>query len=147
MYYQKSSESEQRLYALQTAYEVMLSSNVHLTNAMNNLGKEHLLKAYANLHSASNAFRVFKSQIGIRSDDDVLSFYRDILMNWIVEDYEPTEDEFVTMIGDLALIYNTFSKWGETPGKFKERSVFDWDESEYEENVKQLKDKLILFSE
>ncbi|QOY38139.1 hypothetical protein AWH56_011725 [Anaerobacillus isosaccharinicus] len=101
MFIQKSSESEHRLNVLYMAYEEGLYPNTHLINAMNGFGKEHLLNAYADLHSASRFFWYFKPQVGIRSDDNVITFYSDLLLEWLAQDYEATEEEYKNMIDDM----------------------------------------------
>ncbi|OIJ13835.1 hypothetical protein BKP35_08650 [Anaerobacillus arseniciselenatis] len=147
LYTQKNTESEIRLVALYNLYEGGLYADVHLTNVLNLSDKKHLLYAYADLYSALKAHRHFIIMLGIDTEEDVIGFYSNMIKTWIEQDILPSDEVLQSAITDINMIRDTLWRWEETPGKHKAANIFGWDKNAYEENIKQLKGNLLLFSE
>ncbi|RXJ04466.1 hypothetical protein DS745_03520 [Anaerobacillus alkaliphilus] len=146
MYNQKESVAEHRLNNLYASFEFGLGTYyANLTNAKEGRGKEHLLLMYADLHSTSVSNLPLMAALGLPHEEvkDILDFYKSRTKEWLLTDIVLSDEEYNTMISDLALIRNTLTRYeGEW---FKERPLTDWTTEEYHNNIHELVKKLNLY--
>ena len=150
LYKNASDESEFRLKLLYLNFELgLLVSDVGLINAQSGHGKEHLLQSYRALYRSSSSADYFISRVNrfVSPSEvtEVLNYYVDILEEWIITDYEPTDEEYDNMIKDFNSIQYMLTSQGEM--RHKEQTMLDWSENDFHRNIKSLKDSLILYVE
>ncbi|WP_096153277.1 MULTISPECIES: hypothetical protein [Bacillus] len=144
LYKNASDESEFRLKMLYWNFENgLILNDTGLINAKNGHGQQHLLTTYAHYYNSSTNAMYFLSRINLPFEEvrGILDFYTGILEEWIVTDYEPTEEEYENMMKDFQAIHIL------TSYRHKEHTLLDWTENEFDKNIKELKSQLILFKE
>ena len=150
LYKNASDESEFRLKLLYRNFESgLILNDTGLINAKSGHGKEHLLQSYADLYKSSSSADYFISRVNEfvspREITEILTFYANVLEEWIVTDYEPTEEEYENMIKDFQSIqYMLTSQEGM---RIKEQTMLDWSENDFHRNIRTLKDSLIMYVE
>jgi hypothetical protein len=148
MYNQEKNKAEQRLYNLYSAFEPgIFNYYAHLVNAKEGRGEEHLLMAYADLHSTSKASLPLMAALGLPYEDvqKIVDFYSNTIKEWLLTDTVPTDEDYDNMISDLTFIKDTFTKYdGE---RLKDHYIIHWSTDELSENIDGLVRQLILYEE
>lgn len=150
LYKNASDESEFRLKLLYRNFESgLILNDIGLINAKEGHGKQHILHSYANLYKSSSSTDYVISRVNqfVSPSEvtEILSFYANVLEEWIVTDYEPSEEEYENMILDFQSIQHTLTS--QEGMRIKEQTMLDWSKNDFYRNIRTLKDSLIMYAE
>ena len=150
LYKNAIDESEFRLKLLYRNFESgLILNDTGLINAKDGHGKQNLLDSYASLYKSSSSADYFISRVNefVSPSEvtEILTFYANVLEEWIVTDYEPTEEEYENMIKDFQSIQSMLTS--QEGMRIKEQTMLDWSENDFHRNLRALKDSLIMYVE